>query len=360
MKRAALITLASLALFVGWTSTSQSEWFKGIIYVGSGKIQLTDATGNLVPQGNLTASGNVAIGGTLAVTGATTLRSTLAVTGAQTNSGALNVVGALGVTGAATLRSTLSVAGATTLTDTLAVGGNTTLAGTTTASGAVTFTNPSMVGVGAAVAATGTTKTDATALTKEYNTITGTALQGVSLLTAAVGLHQVVYNNSAVSLIVYPLDAGNDTLAVNDLAALSADVGIAIGPLSTLDCTAFTTTAWHCIYTPGSRSTVAAAGTNQATCTQLASATMGSNVAVTAADATKAVCLPTGGSASTYIPACLTIQSTVNTNTAYLPVFGSASDDDTINGAAADAVYTMGAGARVTFCTIDGVAWLTR
>ena len=123
---------------------------------------------------------------------------------------------------------------------------------------------------------------------------------------------------------------------------------------------AFTTTNWHCVYTPGSRSSVSAAGTNQATCTQLASATIGSRIAVNAADATKAVCLPTGGSSSTYVPACLTIQSTVNTNTAYLPVFGSASDDDTINNAAADSVYTMGAGASVTFCTIDGEAWLTR
>ncbi len=224
----------------------------------------------------------------------------------------------------------------------------------------VSFASPSLVGVGGAVAATGTTKTDATALTKEYNTITGTALQGVSLATAAVGKHQVVYNDSAVALIVYPLDAGNDTLAVNDLAALSADVGYAVGPLGTLDCTAYTTTAWHCLYKPGSRSTVVAAGTNQGSCTQLGSVTMGSTVAVTVADATKAVCLPTGGTSTTYIPGCVTIQSTVNTNTAYLPVFGSATDDDTINGAAGDAVFTMGAGSRVTFCTIDGVAWLTR
>ncbi len=149
-------------------------------------------------------------------------------------------------------------------------------------------------------------------------------------------------------------------MAVDDLAALTADVGFAMGPMSMIDCVAYSTTAWHCDYKPGSRSTVAAAGTNQATGTALASATIGSFVAVTAADATTAVTLPTGGSATTYIPACVTIQSTVNTNTAYLPVFGSNSDNDTINGGAADAVFTMGAGATVRFCTIDGVAWLTR
>lgn len=119
------LPLAALFALAGWTSTSQSEWFKGIIYAGSGKIQLTDATGNLAPLGNLTSGGNVAITGTLAVTGATTLRSTLAVSGAQTNAGALNVVGAIGVTGAATLRSTLNVTGATTLSGALTATGAT-------------------------------------------------------------------------------------------------------------------------------------------------------------------------------------------------------------------------------------------
>lgn len=165
MKRfAPHLPLLALFAFVGWTSTSQSEWFKGIIYAGSGKIQLTDATGNLVSAGNFTNGGNVAIAGTLAVTGATTLRSTLAVTGTQTNAGALNVTGALGVTGATTLRNTLSVANSTTLSGALlgtsagfsgqidgganvnvagalAVTGTTTLRGqTTTSHGTIAFT----------------------------------------------------------------------------------------------------------------------------------------------------------------------------------------------------------------------------
>lgn len=232
---------------------------------------------------------------------------------------------------------------------------------TVTFTPAVTFTVPSVLSITAAVSAAGSSKTDATLLTKEINVVTtATALQGVELLTAVVGQHQHIYNATAVTVIVYPLDAGNDTLAVNDLAALTADVGYAMGPLSTMDCIAYTTTAWHCTYIMGARSTVAGAGTNQATGTALASATMGTSVAVTAADATVAVTLPTGGSSTTYIPGCINIQSTVNTNTAYLPVFGNNSDNDTINGAAADAVFTMGAGASVTFCTIDGVAWLTR
>lgn len=235
-----------------------------------------------------------------------------------------------------------------------------TMASTLAVTGVLTQTVPPNVSVGAAVSAAGSSKTDATALTKEYNEVSGTALQGVSLLTAAAGLHQLVYNSGTTTIIVYPLDAGNDTLAVNDFAALSADVGYAVGPKGSLDCYAYTTTAWHCRYRMGARSTVAAAGTNQATGTALGSATMGSYVAVTAADATKAITLPTGGTSTTYVPGCVSVQSTVNTNTAYLPVFGHNSDDDTINGAAADAVFTMGAGATVTFCSIDGVAWLTK
>lgn len=261
----------------------------------------------------------------------------------------LGLTGALGVTGAVTMGSTLGVTGAVGITGALGV------------TGPVTLQSTLAYGVSAAVTAAGTTKTDCTALTVEYNAVTtATALQGVCLLTASVGMHMEVYNSTAVAVILYPLDAGNDTLAVNDLAALTADTGYAMGPGSKIECTAYTTTAWHCTYVPGARSTVAAAGTNQATGTALGSATMGSFVAVTAADATKAVTLPTGGSASTYTPGCISIQSTVNTNTAYLPVFGNNSDDDNINGAANDAVFTMGAGGSTTFCTIDGVAWLTR
>ncbi len=62
------------------------------------------------------------------------------------------------------------------------------------------FGVPVVNSVGAAVSAAGSSKTDATALTKEYNTITGTALQGVSLLTASAGLHQMVYNADRLSI----------------------------------------------------------------------------------------------------------------------------------------------------------------
>ncbi len=226
---------------------------------------------------------------------------------------------------------------------------------------AVTFAVSPLYSTTAAVTAAGSSKTDCTALTTELNTVTtATALQGVCLLTAAVGQHQQIYNATAVTIVAYPLDAGNDTLAVNDLAALSADTGYAVGPKGTLDCTAYSTTAWRCTYVMGARATVATAGTNQATGTALLSVAMGSRVAVTGADATTAITLPTGGSSSTFVPGCIQVQSTVNTNTAYLPVFGNNSDNDTINGAAADAVFTMGPGGNTTFCTIDGVAWLTQ
>jgi len=323
MKPAAVITLASLALFVGWTQNSQSDWLKGIIYAGSGKKQLTDATGSLVTQGSFAATGNVTVGGTLTVTGAQTNTGALTVGGAQTNTGALNVGGALGVTGNTTLNGALTV-------------------GTTVS-----------LSMTAAVTAAGSSKTDCTALTRENNIVTtATALQGVCLLTAAAGIHQRVVNQTAVSFVVYPLDAGDDTLQVDNFAALAADAGWVVAPRATLDCTAYTGTAWACLSTPGGQATVAAAGTTQATSTALASVNMNAEVVVTGANGTAGITLLTGA-----LPGCISVYSSAITSA--LNVFGHNSDDDTIAGAAADAVFVQTARTRVKYCTVNGVAWLT-
>lgn len=348
-----LLTAAGASRYINGTEIKQN-----VVLVNTTDAQtFTGATtfsSTTAHTGAATFASSVAVTGTSALSGAVTTASTL---GVGTN---LSVTGTSALSGAVSLASTLAVTGASALSGNVTVTGALAVTGATTMIGALTETVPPVISLAAAVSAAGTSKTDCTAITKEYNTITGTALQGVCLLSAVVGKRQLVYNDSAATLIVYPLDAGDDTLAVNDFAALTFDVGYAMGPLSTMDCTAYTTTAWHCVYTPGSRSTVAGAGTNQGNATQFASTTMGSFVAVTAADATVGVDLPTGGSATTYVPGCITVQSTVNTNTAYLKIYGANADDDTINGAGADAVYTMGAGSRVQFCSIDGVAWLTR
>ncbi len=236
MKRASLVTVAALALFVGWTSTSTSEWFKGIIYAGSGKIQLTDATGNLVPQGNLTASGNVGIGGTLAVTGATTLRSTLAVSGAQTNAGALGVSGALGVTGAATLRSTLSVTGATTLAGALS-------APTGTFSGPVTLASDlSLTEIADGLTAGTGGQATGTAITATLSRFTVVTTSNDATLPAAVaGLCLLVGNaDSADALDVFPA-SGDQINIITTNNAMTLAAGEAAW------CCAVNTTNWMCV-----------------------------------------------------------------------------------------------------------------
>lgn len=46
---AAALACAGIALSAGgWTQTATAEWFKGIIYAGSGRVQLTNAAGQLI------------------------------------------------------------------------------------------------------------------------------------------------------------------------------------------------------------------------------------------------------------------------------------------------------------------------
>ena len=250
---------------------------------------------------------------------------------------------------------------------TVTASSNVSVAGTLAVTGALstaaglTYSTTETVGLSAAVAATGTSKTDCTALTASLNVVTSaTALQGVCLLTAAAGLHQKVVNETAVSIYVYPLDAGNDTLQVDNFSALAADAPWVVGPLGSIDCYAYTTTAWQCKSTWGAQAAVAATGSSQATGTALTSVNMNSEVTVTAANGAKAITLMTGTD-----PGCVKINSQVFGATApsgilnFLLVYGNNSDNDTINGASADAVYNHPAGSSLKYCTTDGVAWVT-
>lgn len=90
----------------------------------------------------------------------------------------------------------------------------------------------------------------------------------------------------------------------------------------------------------------AAAGTNQATGTVLTSQMN----AVTAANGTKAVVLPPAE-----LGVSVFILNTVTT--AALPVFPSVGNSDTINGAAANAVFTLGPGQAAWFIAINSTAW---
>ena len=71
--------------------------------------------------------------------------------------------------------------------------------------------------VNAAVSAAGTTLATATLLQTAVNIVTtATALQGVKLQTGVVGDSQIVWNNSGVSITVYPSSA---SAQINQIAA---------------------------------------------------------------------------------------------------------------------------------------------
>ncbi len=361
--------LAVAIIASAWTQHSTEIWLQGPVYLGSAKTQLSNASGavSFSVSTSLTSGITALAGGGAA--GATLLASDFSIISTCATAGDSVILPAA----ASGREMTVFNNGATALavfpgsgdtinelsansSVTIPVSGVAVFRGLSAGAWKVTgsyFNNGSAVlSVAAATAAAGSSKTDATALTKEFTTITGTALQGVSLLAAQVGLHQVVYNDSAVTLVVYPLDASNDTLAVDNFSALAADAGWPVGPLGSLDCTAYTTTAWRCTSGWGAKATVAAAGDTIADGTALTSVNMNSEVTVTGADDTKAITLPTGS-----LPGCIRIMTSASAKT--LDVFGNNSDNDTIAGGAADAVFVMAARTSIKFCTANGVDWLT-
>lgn len=102
----------------------------------------------------------------------------------------------------------------------------------------------------------------------------------------------------------------------------------------------------------GTLSAVAAAGTTQADATAIPAGAVW--VTVSASDGTKGVTLPTGSAVT-----CVRVMSQVTAAANTLKVYGHNSDNDTINGAAADAAYVQMAGTALTYCTPDGIAWKT-
>jgi hypothetical protein len=96
-------------------------------------------------------------------------------------------------------------------------------------------------GVTTGISAAGTVQGNATALTKEINTVsTVLSGQGVILPTAVAGMIVYITNSSANSLIVYPAT----NAAIN---ALAANAGITMGTSATLQFIAPTTTLWYTV-----------------------------------------------------------------------------------------------------------------
>lgn len=107
---------------------------------------------------------------------------------------------------------------------------------------------------------------------------------------------------------------------------------------------------WQSVSNTGTLSTVAAAGTNQATATSLGVAA--DWVTVTAADGTRGATLPTGS-----VARCVRVMNRVNASV--LNMYGDNGENDTINGGAADAVFAQAGGTSLVYCTSNGTDWLT-
>lgn len=111
--------------------------------------------------------------------------------------------------------------------------------------------------------------------------------------------------------------------------------------------------------TPGTASTVANMGTLSTVAatgsTQADSVALGATaefVTVTAADGTKGAQLPAGSGARRIRVMNQVIASV-------LKVYGNNSDNDTVNGGAADAAYSQAGGTSLIYATSDGTNWFT-
>jgi FtsP/CotA-like multicopper oxidase with cupredoxin domain len=163
--------------------------------------------------------------------------------------------------------------------------------------------------------------------------ITGTLKTTVQRFYGATGTNFLrVPDNAAAALVVEDHESGDNALTL--VTTTSNERWLFERPIE------------------GTRSTVAAAGTNQSTAQAIVAGAVW--VTVTASDGVKGVRLPSGSFAT-----CIQIMSQPTGASNTLLVYGHSSDNDTINGGAADAAYTQMAGTSLVYCTSDGVAWFT-
>lgn len=339
-KLSLLGVLAVAALAIGWTSAgdvkitgsllSKVQRFYGA--TGTNFIKVPDNLASalivedfengldILSIATTNSSELITVTSPVTVAGATTLKGT-------TINGSLGVTGTLGTSGAVTFNSTLAV------------------------DGVLTESVPGIVGVSGAITAAGSAITDCTQLTAEASRVgTATSLQGVCLVAAVAGKKQMVTNNTAVSIMVYPKDSDNGALTIPPMAALGADVGFAIGPGGSLSCQSNVSTFWRCVVSLGVTATLAGAGTTIADFGSMLAVSLGSHVRATGGNGTVGITLPEEDVAT-----CIRI---LNGSTAVLKLSGDPGDSDTIAGGVGDAEFNMGAGASWLVCTVDGSEWL--
>lgn len=148
------------------------------------------------------------------------------------------------------------------------------------------------------------------------------------------------------TMLLMPLDANPSgaTCAIGDIFMTS---------VGTLRACAATTPAWIAVSNMGTKATIAGAGTGIADAAVLVATN--DFYSVTGNNSIVGVALPTGS-----IAQCMRIMAQVAPTLAALNtllVYGSNSDNDTVNGGAADAAYAQAGGTSLTYCTTNGVAW---
>lgn len=173
--------------------------------------QLNAMFANVAVAGDEAVAGNLSVTGTTALTGNATAAGTLTVTGLATLNGGIaggssaditintNKFTVAASTGNTLIAGTATVSGAATLSSTLAVTGVTTLTGLLKTS------------VETSISSAGTTRTDATPLTKQTNNLTTVGSgEGVILPASAAGQNIIINNAGANAVKVY--GAGSDTI----------------------------------------------------------------------------------------------------------------------------------------------------
>ncbi len=330
-------------------------------YTAGGTILATGSGGAVGVSGPISLTGPVSITGqlstTLGVSAATGVFSgAVSATGVVSATGGFSTPlgisaatglfsGTVGVTGAVSLTGAVTTAGGVTSTTTVSNG--TAIAGTANGNGVgVQGTGSNSGGDGVKGVAGNNGGSYA---------IWGSASAGTSgaaaLFEHTVSSHTlpVVTINGDASAPVAPHLAFNVMNANPSAAGAAGQMAVVTGGIPRMQPAA---SVWNAFANAGMLATAAAAGTNQATATAL---TAGSDFyTITAADGAKGITL-TQAAAGT----CFRVMSQVTGATNTLLVYGHNSDNDTINGAAADAAYVQMAGTSLTYCTADGTAWFT-
>lgn len=273
------------------------------------------------------SGGAVGASGPIALTGPVSITGDVSCTGNETIGGTLGVVGAVSITGA------LGVTGAATLNGGATIGKSSGDALTVSATSA-----------GSAVVANGVNSVTSYGLVVNANGSSGRGIQ----LNATGGGYPMVVNPDTTSPATPHVSWTPQSVPS---ASSDGDMTVATGSVMRLHAGA--SGRWAAARFGCTRETAAAAGSTQADATAL-SATSDCH-SVTGADGTKGVTLPQTATGGSFY--CHSIMSQVVGSN--LKVYGHNSDNDTINGGAADAVYVQLGGTTIDYCTTNGTDWTT-